>query len=171
MLKQCARTLILSASGGSHFYDLLWGHALKQANFACNRNDWSSTLAPFTQLTGTAYEWGKEDHCFGELVTFLVPEQVRDDQYRPPGERGIWVRRDASPGMEGSVHSSVVVPIEWDGDAGTWLLLPTVVTNSCKVHDGVYPLRMRPPAGAASAPDAAFDAFVDSICAPHYKPS
>jgi hypothetical protein len=39
MLKQSARTLLLSASGGAHFYDQLWGHALKQANFVVNRND------------------------------------------------------------------------------------------------------------------------------------
>jgi hypothetical protein len=134
-----------------------------QSNFCVNRNDWSDRPAPFTQLTGEPYEWGDEDHAFGTLVTFLVPEECRDDTYRPPGERGIWMRRDCSPGVSGSVHSAVVVPIEWDPDQRGWVLLPTVVSNSFKVHAGVFPLRMRPPVGR---PRAGFEEFVDAIFDP-----
>jgi len=163
MLKQTARTLLLSASGGAHFYVELWGHAMLQANFCCNVNMWSSRPSPFGQLTGAAYEWGPDDHAFGELVTFLIPEECRDDTYRPPGEQGIWVRRDRAHSGPGSTRSGVIVPIEWDLDNRTWILHPTVVANSFKVHTGVYPLRMRPPPGSDSV---VFDTFVDDVFEP-----
>jgi hypothetical protein len=163
MLKQTARTLLLSASGGGSFHVELWGHALKQANFCCNVNPWTDRRAPYSQLTGSDYVWGPEDHVFGEMVTFLVPESCRDDAYRPPGERGIWMRRDCPPGGSGSAHSAVVVPVEWDMAAQSWILLPSVVTNSFKVHRGVFPLRMRPPPGSDGA---GFDAFVDAVMEP-----
>jgi hypothetical protein len=163
MLKQTARTLLLSASGGDCFYVQLWGHAMLQANFCCNVNDWSSRASPFQQLTGDAYEWGPEDHAFGELVTFLVPEECRDDTYRPPGEQGIWVRRDRQNAGPGSSRSGVIVPIKWDFCTRAWVLLPTVVSNSFKVHSGVFPLRMRPPPGSSSRN---FDDFVDAAFEP-----
>jgi len=163
MLKQTARTLLLSATGGASFHVELWGHAMLHSNFCCNVNNWASRTSPFEQLTGSAYEWGSEDHAFGELVTFLVPEECRDDTYRPPGERGIWVRRDRTLGGPGSTKSGVIVPIQWDFSTQAWVLLPTVVSNSFKVHAGVFPLQMRPPPGSSSAD---FDDFMDASFEP-----
>jgi hypothetical protein len=163
MLKQTSRTLLLSAAGDAYFYVELWGHVMLQSNFCTNVNAWASRCSPYEQLTGAPYEWGPEDHAFGELVTFFVPEENRDDTYRPPGERGIWVRRDRSVAGPGSSHSAVIVPIVWDMPTQAWILQPTVVSNSFKVHTGVYPLRMRPPPGSNSSN---FDDFVDAIFDP-----
>jgi hypothetical protein len=55
MLKQGVRTVLLAATGATYYYDQLWGHGLMYVNYCTNRNDWSDTLAPFTQLTGKVY--------------------------------------------------------------------------------------------------------------------
>ena len=162
-LKRTSRTLLLAATGGAVFYVQLWGNALAHANYCRNRGEWATRSSPFEQLTGAQYEWDAEDHAFGEMVTFLVPEECRDDTYRPPGERGIWVGREGSAGSSGSIHSARVVPIFWDPDQLGWVLGATVTSNSFKVHKGVYPLRMRPPKGE---PMASFDKFLDAVFDP-----
>jgi hypothetical protein len=60
-----------------------------QANFCCNVNPWVTKSSPFLQLTGVDYVWTDKDHSFGEQVTYFVNEELRDDTYRPSGERGI----------------------------------------------------------------------------------
>ena len=60
MLKRTVRTVLIAATGATFYYDQLWGHGMQYANYCLNRNSWSDTTAPFTQLTGKAYEWGKK---------------------------------------------------------------------------------------------------------------
>ena len=117
MLKQTARTILLAATGASYYYDQFGGHSLMYSNYCLNRNNWSDTLAPYTQLTGKAYVWGKEDHAFGELCVYHVPKKNSEGQYQQPGELGLWMRREGA-----SPHSAVVVPIKWDGEQSVWVL-------------------------------------------------
>ena len=142
MLKQTARTILLAATGASYYYDQLWGHSLMYSNYCLNRNNWSDTLAPYTQLTGKAYAWGKEDHAFGELCVYHVPKENREGQYQQPGELGLWMRREGA-----SSHSAVVVPIKWDEKQSAWILQKTIVATTFKVYRGIYPLRMCPKEG------------------------
>ena len=142
MLKQTARTILLAATGASYYYDQLWGHSLMYSNYCLNRNNWSDTLAPYTQLTGEAYAWGKEDHAFGELCVYHVPKENREGQYQQPGELGLWMRRE-----DASSHSAVVVPIKWDEKRSAWILQQTIVATTFKVYSGIYPLRMCPREG------------------------
>jgi hypothetical protein len=72
------------------------------------------------------------------------------------------MRQDRVVGGSGSIHSKIVEPI-WDADTRAWVLKGTGVTNSFKVHPGVYPLRMRPP---VDRPEAKFNAFVDAVFDP-----
>ena len=144
MLKQGVRTVLLAATGATYYYDQLWGHGLMYVNYCTNRNDWSDTLAPFTQLTGKVYEWDKEDHSFGELCIYHVPKENRLGQYQQPGELGLWMRKE-----QASSHSAVIVPIKWSPKQKAWILQKTVTSSTFKVYKGVYPLRMCPAEGAA----------------------
>jgi len=162
MLKQNVRTVLLAATGATHYYDQLWGHGMMFANYCTNRNDWSDTLSPFSQLTGSPYCWDKEDHSFGELVIFHVPKENRLGQYQQSGELGLWMRRESA-----SSHSAVIVPIKWDPKQQAWILQKTVTSSTFKVYKGVYPLRSVPIEGAAVDDfekwiDAAFDPLLHS---------
>ena len=160
MLKQKARTLLLAATGGIFYYEQLWGHVLMQSNYCLNRVDWKSRKSPFFQLTGEDYSWKIQDHVFGELCTWGVPKERRLGEYQPPGEVGIWVRRDDT-----SVGSAVVVPISWQRSTKSWVLHPTVVANTVKVHSGVYPLAMCPgedPTDFTEFVDATFDTLLSA---------
>jgi len=160
MLKQKARTLLLAATGGIFYCEQLWGHVLMQANHCLNRVDWKSRKSPFFQLTGEDYSWNTQDHVFGELCTWGVPKERRLGEYQPPGEVGIWVRRDDT-----SVGSAVVVPISWQQSTKLWVLHPTVVANTVKVHSGVYQLAMCPgedPTDFTDFVDATFDTLLNA---------
>ena len=89
MLKQTVRTVLFAATGATFYYDQLWGHGMQYANYCLNRNNWSDTVAPFTQLTGESYEWGKEDHSFGEFVIYHVSAENRQGPYQQAGELGL----------------------------------------------------------------------------------
>ena len=157
MIKQSVRTVLLAATGGL-YYEQLWGPAFMFAADATNRNDWRQRKAPYTQLTGKPYEYSKDDHAFGTYCTWGVPRQVRDGEYRPAGEKGIWLRRRADV-----PHGDVVAPIEYDADTKAWLIGNSTTVTDCHVHDGVMPLRMKPGKGADPT---AFDSFIDAVFEP-----
>jgi hypothetical protein len=158
VLKQSVRTVLLAATGAAHYYDQLWGHGLMYANYCNNRNDWSEALAPFTQLTGGAYVWDKDDHSFGELCIFHVPEKNRLGPYQQSGELGLWVRKEPA-----STNSAVIVPIRWCAKQQAWLLQKTITSTTFKVYGGLYPLRKVVPSGAK---EAEFDKWLDAAFGP-----
>ena len=158
MLKQTARAVLLTATGGTGYLQELWGHSLIFANNCVNRNDWSKKLAPHTQLHGTKYVWGKHEHCFGEYVLWHLNKENKDHDYREPGQQGIWVRPEP-----GSTDSAVIVPIVWDSDQDCWLLKPTVIATRFTVVTGIFPLKMCPPIGNDGSN---FDDFVDAVYDP-----
>ena len=153
MLKQTARTVLLAATGATYYYDQLWGHGMQYANYCLNRNNWSDTVAPFTQRTGAPYRWCKEDHSSGELVIYHVPPENRAGPYQQADELGIWMRRAGS-----SAHSAVVVTNKWGKEHQAWVLGQTIVANSFKVYSGIHPLRMCPREGT---PEEEFDKWID----------
>ena len=165
-LKEQARSILLSCSGGVNYHEQLWGHALVQANYYLNRCPGGSGSTAYGQLTGRAYNWGERDRAFGELVLYHVPQHLRTDTYSPAGEYGIWLHRgDADSGNElldpASVGGDVVAPIEWDVQQQGWIVYPTTLATTCRSL-GCFPLRMRPGPGAAADPRrVTFSDFLD----------
>ena len=160
MLRQRLRSQLVAATGStSHsYYTALWGHAMVSSNKSVNCNDWKTRISPYQQLTGRAYEWGKQDHALGTYCTWHVPSKNRESANHPSAEQGIVVRPS-----DVESNCSVVVPIKWNHKQDKWDLKPTVVVTGIKVHTGVMPLRMKP--GPTSSP-ADFDSFVDAVFDP-----
>jgi hypothetical protein len=158
LVKQTARAVLLTATGGVGYLQELWGHSMMFANDCVNRNDWGDREAPHTQLTGDSYQWGDHEHCFGEYVLWGVPKENRTNDLSEPGQQGLWMRADPT-----SSNAAVVVPIAWDADKDCWRLMPTVVATDYTVVKGVFPLRMCPPPGDDGSK---FDSFIDAVYDP-----
>ena len=77
MLKETARALLYTATGGLGYQEELWGHAMLLAVDCSNRNNWKTKVSPWEQLTGSPYVWGEDQHVFGEYVLYGVPKQNR----------------------------------------------------------------------------------------------
>jgi hypothetical protein len=157
LLKETARAILLACSGGVHYYEQLWGHALVQANYCINR----STRA-FQQLTGAPYAWESRDLAFGELVMYHLPKELKAGVYAPPGEYGLWMHRADMATDPQTSSGDVVAPVEWDSSQQAWIVYPVVIATTCKPL-GCMPLRMRPKPGMD---EGGFSEFLDAMFDP-----
>ena len=139
LLLSSLRAVLYTATGGSRYYDKLWGPALKFANSMVNRGAWSDGSSPYQARVGKEYEWVDDDHVFGAKCIYWVPKEKRDLKWITPGREGIWVGRS-----DEVTDGHIVIPIEWDGGGKRYVLGPTVIAARADVDDETFPLRSGP---------------------------
>ena len=153
------KACLLEATGGTKYYEKLWGVGLKFANDAVNRSPRADgRLSPFELRTGAPYAWDdKVDHHFGAKVLSYVKEDHRETSFALPGEEGIWVGRSkTTPGAD------IIVPIQWDGGSSRYILGKSKAVFGCKVDNGHFPLRQGPDSVRPNSTDD-FDGFVQAF--------
>ena len=129
------RAILLTATGGTRYYDQLWGPGIVHANDCVNRAEWSDGSCPYKSQVGSDYPWGKSDHVFGAKALHFVPKEKRDKKWSSSGQPAIWVGRSmVTPGAD------IVVPITWGGGSSRYVLGSTVVAFNVAVDDTKFPL-------------------------------
>ena len=85
--------MLLTATGGTRYYDLLWGADLRHANDMVNYAPTSDGKpSPFERRTGMPYDWeNSEAYVFGQGCTYWVKKEHRVSKWQSPGAEAIWV--------------------------------------------------------------------------------
>ena len=153
------KACLLEATGGTKYYEKLWGVGLKHANYCVNRSSRADGRpSPYSMRMGVDYVWDRKlDHHFGAKVISHVKEDHRLTSFAIPAEEGIWVGRSTeTPGAD------IIVPITWDGGAGCYILGKSKAVFGCKVDNGHFPLRSGPDALRPDSLDD-FEGFIQSF--------
>jgi hypothetical protein len=153
------KACLLEATGGTKYYEKLWGVGLKYANYCVNRSSRADGRpSPYSMRMGVDYVWDRKlDHHFGAKVISHVKEDHRMTSFALPAEEGIWVGRSTeTPGAD------IIVPITWDGGAGCYILGKSKAVFGCKVDNGHFPLRSGPDALRPDSLDD-FEGFIQSF--------
>ena len=121
------RAMLLTATGGTRYYDLLWGAGLRHSNDMINYAPTSDGKpSPFERRTGMPYDWEKsEAYVFGQGCTYWVKKEHRVSKWQSPGAEAIWVRDSLGKSKE-TPGADLVIPITWDGGSSRYVLAPTV---------------------------------------------
>ena len=104
------KACLLEATGGTKYYEKLWGVGLQYANYCVNRSSRADGRpSPYSMRMGVDYVWDKKvDHHFGAKVISYVKEDHRLTSFALPAEEGIWVGRSTeTPGAD------IIVPITY----------------------------------------------------------
>ena len=158
LLHQTFRTILLRATGGVLYYDMLWGVGLKYSNELLNRSEWPTRETPIVSLSGSLPS-DVDRHVFGSYCLFKIPHELVEGKWSPRSEMGIWVGVDRS-----ASHSHLVCPIVWMVDTQSWDIKPPISATRVKVYDTVFPLRMSPRSREFGSQE--FDTFVESTPSP-----
>jgi hypothetical protein len=159
MLHQLFRVLLLCATGGSVYYEQLWGRGLSYASDIIDSMPWPDRESPNSFLAGKEVSPPEDRHVFGAYCLYYIDKDQRSGKWQPAAEMGVWV--GLNPDVKGG---HFICPIRWDAVDGVWVLGATVYSRTVKVYDDKFPLRMAPKSRAASPEN--FHTFVDKVCNP-----
>ena len=147
------RAMLYTATGGTDYYEQLWGPAVVLANAAVNRATWSDGSSPYTTRVGQEYEYSDRDHVFGAGCVYWLKKEHRPTKLTMPGQEGIWIGRSTT-----TPDADLVVPIKWEGSSNSYKLGRTVTVAKAVVDNTYYPLRAGPDADTAACTD--FESFM-----------
>ena len=163
MLHQVLRTLLLRATNGTMYYEVLWDVGLQWANECINTNLWpNNDTTPIETLSGKPYTVNDNRHPFGSYCLYKIPIEGVDGKWQPRSEMGIWVGI-----AHGSSHSHNVLPIKWDPTLRVWILGEPITATRVKVYDKISPLAMCPSPSKPTSTD--FNTFVSNIMQPLFR--
>ena len=163
MLHQVLRTLLLRATNGTLYYEMLWDVGSQWANACINTNSWpNSETTPMETLSGKPHTINSDSHPFGSYCLYKVPIEGIEGKWQPRSEMGIWTGID-----HGSSHSHSVVPIKWDPTLRVWILSEPITATRVKVYDKISPLAMCPSPSKPTSKD--FNTFVSNIIRPLFR--
>ena len=158
LLHQTFRTILLRATGGVLYYDMLWDVGLKYSNELLNRSEWPTKETPIVSLSGSLPS-NPDRHVFGSYCLFKIPHELVEGKWSPRSEMGIWIGVDRC-----ASYSHLVCPIVWMVDSQSWDIKPPISATRVKVYDTIFPLRMSPRSREFGSQE--FDTFVESTPSP-----
>ena len=90
-LNMLVRVYLLVATGGDRYISLLWGVAMKHANFILNVMPWSDRPAPYTSATSEVHPRIADLHPFGAYCLYRMPREKKSSKFQPNSRMGVWI--------------------------------------------------------------------------------